>query len=221
MRTVTVFILLCLTSIGWAQSPKAVITGPKESVSGDLVILEATQSTGTKYLWKLLESDKSFLAVDNNLKCVFAAGVDVERTFHFVLVVAGNNANGGPEVDITTHDLVVKPRNPTLPPSNPTDPPTNPSKVTRVTYIYEKDNNPIPKYIEKALQLINGEYSGVVASIFEQNTTNLRGETPTQYQISLEAAKKAGIPCLVIQYADKTTKVLSPKTVEEVMEEVK
>lgn len=135
-------LLLCLLacSVASAQT-KAVITGPKEALSGDLVILDASQSVGSKQLWKMLEADKSFLPIDGGLKCVFAAGVDSERTFHFVLVVAGTNNNGGPDVDIATHDLLMKPRGTPQPgPSpqpNPTPPDPTPGKIVGALILLE------------------------------------------------------------------------------------
>jgi hypothetical protein len=138
-----------------AQMPKAVVTGPKEAVSGDMVILDASQSTGQKYLWRLLENDKSFLPTDNNLRCVFAAGVDTVRTFHFILIAAGTNPNGSPEVDIATHDLVMKPRG--APPEPTPDPTPGPvtQKVARVLILHENDQD--TAQFQKILQWIRSD----------------------------------------------------------------
>lgn len=227
----SLWISLSLSTLGWAQC-KAVVTGPKESLSGDLVILDASQSQAQKYLWKLLESDKSFLSTDGGLKCIFAAGVDEPRTFHFILVVAGTNANGGPEVDIATHDLLVKPRNYTPPvvkpetPVNPQTPaPTNPSRPTRVTYLFEKDSNPVPSAVLKGLISLNGTdanaASSVYASYFEIDGTAGDGDVPKQYEIAVKAGKDS-IPCLVVENKDGTTKVIkNPKTTDDVLNAVK
>jgi hypothetical protein len=212
-----------------AQAPKAVIVGPKDAVSGDMVILDATQSQGQKFIWKMIwlpgEEQKSFLPVDNNMKCIFAAGVDAERIFHFVLIAAGTNPNGGPEVDVATHDLAMKPRNaPPRPKPDPTNPPSpsNPGKVTRVTYVYEKDQNAVPRQVASALQRINADSSlGVVATEFENDTTDGTGDVPDQYKIALDAARKAGLPALVAQAGDSVVRVISnPKTETQVLEVV-
>lgn len=233
-RTFTIAVLagLLFCNVAYSQA-KATITGPKESLSGDLVILDASQSQAQKYLWKLLENDKSFLSTDGGLKCIFAAGVDEPRTFHFILVVAGTNANGGPEVDIATHDLLVKPRNYTPPvvkpetPVNPQTPvsPTNPSRVTRVTYLFEKDNNPVPAAVLKGLISLNGTdanaASYVFASYFEIDGTAGDGDVPTQYKKAVEVGKDS-IPCLVVENKDGTTKVIkNPKTEADVLNAVK
>jgi hypothetical protein len=136
-----------------AQSPKAVITGPKESREGDLVILDATQSQGQKYIWEMAETDKSFAQVENNTKVFFSAGLDPEpdgtvkpREFHFFLCVGGTNANGSPEISLAKHTVVIKPRY--MPPRpNPPGPTPNPTPGPGVTVsaliLYESaDSNP-------------------------------------------------------------------------------
>lgn len=149
-----------LTASVVAQMPKAVITGPKDAMSGDMVILDASQSQGQKYLWRLLENDKSFLPTDNNLRCVFAAGVDSTRTFHFILIAAGTNPNGSPEVDIATHDLVMKPRGTPPVPEVPVivNPPIGPvtdKKVARALVIHENDQD--TNQFQKLIQLIRSD----------------------------------------------------------------
>jgi hypothetical protein len=110
-----------------------------------------------------------------------------------------------------------------VPPPIDPDKPVDPSlKVTRATYIYEKDNNTIPRAVVKALQQLNADGSGIVATEFEQNTTDGNGEVPDQYKIALEAAKKAGLPCLIVQAGDTVKKtVKDPKTTAEVLEACK
>ena len=118
-------LLLIASSVAQAQvTPKAVITGPKEARCGSLVVLDATESTGTGRLWLLAVSpeETSFLPVESGLKCIFAS--PVAGAYRFVLVVCGNNANGGPAADMATHTVVLRsPDNPPVPPPPPT---TNP-----------------------------------------------------------------------------------------------
>lgn len=226
----TIFtILILLANVAYSQTPKAVITGPKESVSGDMVILDASQSQGQKYLWKMIylpgEEQKSFLPVDGGMKCIFAAGVDSERIFHFVLVVAGDNSNGGPAVDLAVHDVTIRPRGIVVPPVvKPSDPtlPVSPSRVTRVTYLYEKDQNPVPSPVLKGLIQLNGAGSaGVFASYFEVDGTDGTGEVPDQYKVAVNAGKDS-LPCLVVESKDGTTKIVkNPKTEEDVIGAVK
>lgn len=124
---------LLLSGIAAAQMPRAVITGPKEAALGDMVCLDASQSEGTSRLWLLAVSPvpKSFMPVDQGLRCVFATGTP--GRYVFVLVAAGTNPNGGPAVDMTTHEIQISGKVPDVPPPPvvPPDPPTPPVNAGR------------------------------------------------------------------------------------------
>lgn len=98
-----------------AQPPKAIITGPKEANVGDLVILDASQSTGLSYAWALLASDKTYLPVDGGVRVVFASGTPGE--YIFALVAAGQNNNGGAAADVATWTVKVLGTSPSPVPS--------------------------------------------------------------------------------------------------------
>lgn len=123
-----------------ADNPRAVITGPKESSPGELVILDASQSSGMGYLWLLVNSEKSFLPVDNGMKCVFSTGTP--GTYHFVLVVSGTNPNGGPAAATAAHVLKIAGATPPGPdpPPNPPVPVPTPGKVSGAILLYESEN---------------------------------------------------------------------------------
>lgn len=117
--------LAIAAGIAHAQvAPKAVITGPRDARCGSLVVLDATESTGTGRLWLLAVSpeETSFLPVEAGRQCIFAS--PVAGAYRFVLVVCGNNANGGPAADMATHTVVL--RSPDGPPVPPPPPTTNP-----------------------------------------------------------------------------------------------
>lgn len=128
MRTTTFLavIALCASSV-MAQSPKAVITGPKEAAVGDMVVMDASESVGTSRLWlqAVAPMPKSFLPVDSGTRCVFATGTP--GRYVFVLVVAGTGANGNALAEMATHTLDV---GGPAPGPNPTPPPsTNPCPI--------------------------------------------------------------------------------------------
>lgn len=107
----------------------------------------------------------------------------------------------------------------TPPDAPPVD--TNPERIDRATYIYEKDQNNIPRPVSFALQRLNNEYKDVIATEMEEDSTDGDGQVPDQYRIALEAARKAGLPALVIQAKLKVIKVLKdPKSEAEVMDAV-
>jgi len=135
-KTLSCWLLLIASSVVQAQvAPKAVITGPKDARCGSLVVLDATESTGSGRLWMLAVSpeETSFLPVESGLKCIFAS--PVAGAYRFVLIVAGTNSNGGPAVDMATHTVVLRsPDGPPVPPPPPTtNPYPAPSAETRET----------------------------------------------------------------------------------------
>jgi hypothetical protein len=118
------------------------------------------------------------------------------------------------------------PRPPPAKPVTPVKPdvPLDPNtKVTAVTYVYEKDQNGIPNHVSTALNKINRESNyAIVATIFEDDSTNGPGSVPAQYKAAYEAAKKEGLPVVVVTAGDKVLRsVKAPKTEAEILEAAK
>jgi len=67
------------------------------------------------------------------------------------------------------------------------------TKVTAVTFVYEKDKHVVPPPVLAALNKLNRE-KGIVATVFEQDTVDGAGEVPEQYKATLAAAKEADAP---------------------------
>jgi hypothetical protein len=94
------------------------------------------------------------------------------------------------------------------------------SKPTAVTFFYEKDSHAIPSPVLVALDKLNR--SGIVATTLDVDTVDGSGETPAQYQVSLPAAKEAGLPSLVVMGGAKVLRtVKGPTTEAQVMEAAK
>lgn len=106
-------------------------------------------------------------------------------------------------------------------PPKPSPPPgPGPAKVTAVTYVYEKGETPVPSSVLSALNRLNREKQ-VVATLFEDDTTNGNSKVPKQYTVPWQAAKSAGLPALVVTGGDVVLKVVKdPRTVEQIMESV-
>ncbi len=104
-----------------------------------------------------------------------------------------------------------------LPPA-PVDPDT---KVTSAVYVFEKDQGGVPAAVMSGMNRLNREKK-IVATVYEQDSKDGTGDTPDQYKVPLEEAKKAGLPALVLM-ADKTflKVVKAPKTEAEVVEAIK
>jgi hypothetical protein len=92
-----------------------------------------------------------------------------------------------------------------------------PGKATAATYVHEKDATAIPSAVMAALDKLNRR--GIVATVFEADTTDGTGETPEQYKVPLAAAKESGLPSLVVMGGATVLKVLkAPITEGEVLE---
>lgn len=119
-------------------------------------------------------------------------------------------------------DWTIKTQRPNPPPDEPTDPsdPDSPVKVARVTYVYEKDSNPVPPGVAVALAEINKETPDIIATEFEDDTRDGTGEVPDQYAVALQAAKDEGIPCLVVEdNRGEVLRVVRAPTTQEQVEE--
>lgn len=93
-------------------------------------------------------------------------------------------------------------------------------KATAATYVYEKDQTAVPPPVSFALNRLNRE-KGVVATLFEDDTTDGTGEIPDQYRVPVTAARAAGLPALVVTGGDTVLNVVkNPKTEQETFEAV-
>lgn len=214
-----------------AAQVTAKINGPEETDPGNLVVLDASESTGaTAYKWVLIGApSSSYAPFDGGKLCVFARGVAGEYTF--VLVVAGPDKDGKLAVAVAEKKIIVRgalPPQPNPPPGpgpNPSPNPTpNPSKITAAIYVYEKSQSAVPRPVAAAISRLNVDRSagGFSGSIVEQDVVTGGGTVPKQYAPAIEAAKKEGLPALVIMAGEAVVKVVkNPTTEEQVMEAAK
>jgi hypothetical protein len=94
--------------------------------------------------------------------------------------------------------------------------PVAPAKPTKVTYVHEKDQGGVPSGVRVALDKLNRQ--GVLATEFEDDTTNAAQQVPAQYRIAKAEADKAGTPVLVVQAGDVVLRVAKVKTEAETLE---
>jgi hypothetical protein len=99
---------------------------------------------------------------------------------------------------------------PTKPPVAPVEPALKP---TTATYVYEKDNGTVPSSVAAGLDKLNRQ--GLLATAFEEDTTDGNGQVPAQYVTAKVEATKAGLPALVVQAGDKVTRVVKAPTSEQ------
>lgn len=146
---------LFLTSIVVGQDAVAVITGPTEANVGDLIILSSKGSEGDGFIWKLVNSNKTFLAFDDGENCVFASGDRGE--FIFVLAVS-KSADVGTTVDLAVQKIVVGGGNPNPGPGpnpNPNPDPDNPVPPSPVNP--EPNLSGVSKEAFEAMKLVSAD----------------------------------------------------------------
>lgn len=121
--------------------------------------------------------------------------------------------------DSRTVPITIRGQAPTPPtPTTPVDPSTK--KISRVTYVFEKDTTTIPRPVALALQKLNAQ--GIMATEFEEDTRDGTDSIPDQYAIPLAAAQQAGLPALVVQSHFEVVRVVkSPTTEQQVLEAAK
>jgi hypothetical protein len=92
--------------------------------------------------------------------------------------------------------------------------------ATAAVYVYEKDAGGVPPFVSVAVNRLNRERK-VVATLFEDDTTDGDGDVPEQYRSALDAARKAGLPA-VVAIAGRTVIRVTPRPASEaaVMEAV-
>lgn len=115
-------------------------------------------------------------------------------------------------------------------PTQPDPPPTKPPPVTtaglHVTLVYEKDQGPVRPTVAAALAKLNQQAIDAgrspFADEFEEDTVDGTGEVPDQFRLALDAARKAGLPALVVVAGGKLVRVVKdPRTEADVLEAVK
>lgn len=69
--------ILCFASLCFAESPKAVITGPTGGVPGDIILLDASGSVGDHFVWKvsreLPDGRQALIVFEGGRKAVVAS----------------------------------------------------------------------------------------------------------------------------------------------------
>lgn len=94
-----------------------------------------------------------------------------------------------------------------------------PTKAVKATYVFEKDDTAVPPAVRDAINQLNRR--GVIATTWDDDTTDGEGEIPAQYKVALEEARKAGTPLLVVESESGViATVKNPTTAEAVLEAV-
>lgn len=98
--TASVFVWLLLAAVSLA-APRAIITGPKEGATGDLVVLSGAQSQGAGYRWISPEGLQTLQCGSEGREIAFASGTP--GRYEFILVVADADAL----IDYARHTVTI------------------------------------------------------------------------------------------------------------------
>ncbi|SFH97300.1 hypothetical protein [Planctomicrobium piriforme] len=96
-------VLFLLPCMAFAQAT-SVIKGPEKASPGDLIILDGSSSDCDSLVWILANSDKAFLPVESNQKCVFASGESAPYTF---LLATAKTVDGKSSIAVSKHTVQV------------------------------------------------------------------------------------------------------------------
>ena len=92
-----------------------------------------------------------------------------------------------------------------------------PGQIDKATYVYEKDDNSVPRPVQAALKELNER--GIEATAIDDDVRTGTGGVPAQYKIALLEA--TNLPSLVIQAGDRVVMVVDdPRTESDVMDAV-
>ena len=93
-------------------------------------------------------------------------------------------------------------------------PVVQPAEVDACVLVYEKDSHVVEPSVRAALNTLNRR--NVLATLLEDDVTDGDGDIPEQYKLPLEAARKAGLPCLVVMAGGKVLRVVTNPTAEQI-----
>ena len=89
-------------------------------------------------------------------------------------------------------------------------------KPDAVTYVYEKDNGPVPAFVASALDELNTR--GYLATPVDDDAIDGDGQVPDGEKVAIEASKAIGVPCLITSKGSKVIKTIkNPLTKEEIL----
>lgn len=136
---------LFLLALAWPASAIDVkIEGPTQAAPGDLIILTAKADGAKHYSWKLANSDKTFLPVEEGKKAVFSSGLlPGQKSATYIFVMAASNES---ELGQGIHKIVIgepepEPLPPVPPGPTPDPEPLPPAPIPdagfRVLIVYE------------------------------------------------------------------------------------
>lgn len=86
--------------------------------------------------------------------------------------------------------------------------------VTQATYVYEKDAGGVPREVQFGLNQLNDREPPILATAIDDDAVTGLDDFPEQYKVAVEAARKEGLPALVVQSGERVLRVVKAPTTE-------
>jgi len=200
------------------------LDGPTKATAGFAVTVTKPAAAVCRWRNELPEGSMPLELTDNagrTVLCFFSPAPGVHR-FHLAAQLPVDGLDPFAEASLVVEVGPVVPAPPLVDPTDPSEPgtPTTPAdptkKATAATYVYLKDPNGsanVPAAVMGTLNRLNREKK-IIATLFEQDTTDGTDDVPEQYKIPVAEAKKVGLPCLVVMAGSTVLKVVKAPTTE-------
>lgn len=205
------------------------INGPTDVPIGGLciVIVEGLKADDS-LSWVAVPEIQIADLIDRQGRPVLLVPSNITGTYHLVLAFSDNGKVAQKTHTVRVGQSTPVPPGPTPPtpvppgPGPPTPVPPAPTiKAQAVGFFYEKDQHAIPAAVMAGLNRLNREHK-IIATVFEADVADGTGEVPAQYKVPLAAARKAGLPALVVTAGNIVLRVVKdPQTEAQVVEAVK
>jgi len=223
---------------------KAVLVAPATFAAGAITAIDSTGSVGDSFEWRISPIDRPFLVGDGRKQAwsFRNAGETGAADPFAVTLLVFTKAKDGTITSVDVATAIVKPAGavvvePVKPPVvvvppviDPANPPVGPdappvvdpaTKPTAAYYIFEKDDGPVPPPVQTGLDRLLREKK-IDARSIEQHVTDGTDRTPEAFKAPIEAAKRAGLPALVVLAGSEILSVTkSPTTEEAILKEVR
>lgn len=160
-----------------------------KAAPGDLVVMTCNAPDGAGVVWILGNSDKTFLAVEDSRKCVFASGKS--GVYNFFAVTATGTTQSVDRIKVQIGDDVTPPDDDDDDPDTPPDNQDLPDDFDNLASKVQSWSKGLPKrkevgevYLDTARKLANGEHLSIndAAQSLVENRRTVLGDDGAKWK---------------------------------------
>ena len=180
MKSLALALLLTLIPATVFAEVKAVISGPTEGKTGDLVVLYTEGSKGDNFKWITPEGLQT-ITCDQNKQIAFASGT--ANKYKFILIAVDKEAN----IDYGIHVVTIGPSvdpSPTPKPTPTPQPTPAPKELKEISNQYKPNDPNTSQLLTKAIN----DAEKVVTDLCAKNQCPTTNEARTTYQNNIAYA---------------------------------